>query len=339
LSGSDLVRFSEETPGLLTGVSEGSAVVTASLLGKSTEATLIIGKPEISSITVSIVDEKLRVLLRQQFSAEATYTDGSKETITELALWSSSNPGVIAVSSDEADRGVTTILKAGEAEISARFGEVVGSIKVQVPDIALTELRISPENPFACASKSTPLSVFGRYADGIELDMTSAVSFSVADSAVASVSVDAGSKGVATATTTGQTTITASLSTGLGDLSDSVTFLGVDGLSLVAPVGGEVLYSGVPSKVQWASCGEAAAGSIEVSVSTNSGNSYVVLGSIDEAAAEYNWTPSSNTESARVKVSRVGTQDSDESSSDFSVRSPFLTPGVVPRLSAGSPVA
>jgi hypothetical protein len=314
-------------PGEISTQGIGNREITISYLGKSASAGLVIGTAKLASIAIKPKGETARIYLVQDFIATGIFSDGSSQDLTAVAKWSSSNEQIATVLNDAASSGQVQLKKAGQVTISAQFGEIVGSVEVNVPDISMTELRIEPDAPYACAGSSTPLTVMGRYADGVEVDITSAISWQVQDPEVVTISSEPGSKGVAQTKYTGATVVKALLPTELGNLSDQVNFLSVAGLSLVKPIGAEIFYVGAPNEIAWASCGESApTGKIRIEYSNNSGGSFTEIHQIDEAANTWSWTPLEASETSKFRIVRVeDAAVSATSQGDFFIRPPFLT--------------
>jgi hypothetical protein len=63
-----------------------------------------------------------------QLAANATYSDGTTQTITQVATWESANQAVATVSPS----GLVTFVSLGEADIRATYRSVVGSARVVV---------------------------------------------------------------------------------------------------------------------------------------------------------------------------------------------------------------
>ena len=117
--------------------------------------------------------------------AIGTYTDGSRQDLTDAVHWSSANPGVAAVSNDPGIPGITTgvgrkgILTGnvlgGTATINASSGTINGSTLVQVRSAALQSLTINPANGIVTLGTPQQLQVIGISSDGSSQDVTSTV--------------------------------------------------------------------------------------------------------------------------------------------------------------------
>jgi uncharacterized protein YjdB len=114
--------------GTVTGVSAGSATITASARKKGTTTVL-----ETKTCAVTVVDEKItlsqstaRIILNES----TTLTLEASANFEGTIVWSSSNESVATVSSS----GVVTGIAAGSTTIKASIGDVYASCEVTVYD-------------------------------------------------------------------------------------------------------------------------------------------------------------------------------------------------------------
>jgi uncharacterized protein YjdB len=111
-------------------LASGSNSITAvyggsSTYSGSTSAVLTQNVLTVTSISVTPATLSLPIAATQQFTATATYSNGTQGNITSSATWSSSS-GVINISS----AGVATGISEGTATIEATVGTVAGSASV-----------------------------------------------------------------------------------------------------------------------------------------------------------------------------------------------------------------
>ena len=90
----------------------------------------------LSTIVVTPVNPCVLMGASQQFTATATYTDGSTQDITSQSTWTSSDPGVATIDA----RGLATLISVGFTTISATLSDVVGATTLTVN----TPLLITP---------------------------------------------------------------------------------------------------------------------------------------------------------------------------------------------------
>jgi len=108
--------------GLALGVSQGSTTITANFESISITVQLAVGPPSLLSLAITPNGSMFTGAARQ-LTATGNYTDGSTQNLTSSSLWTSSNPGVLSVSSS----GLATTASVGEATITATTGTTSGT--------------------------------------------------------------------------------------------------------------------------------------------------------------------------------------------------------------------
>ena len=159
----------------------------------------------------------------QQFTATGTYSDGSTQDLTVSASWTSSNIAVTTISNATGTNGRATAVAAGTATITATVGVVSASTTLTVTTATLLSLSISPANPSIALGTAQQFTATGTYSDGGTQDLTATANWTSSNTAVATISNAAASRGRATSIATGTTTITASLSGVSGSTALTVT--------------------------------------------------------------------------------------------------------------------
>jgi hypothetical protein len=105
--------------------------------------------------------------------------------------------------------GVVTGQSAGAATITANVGAISNSAPLVVESSNLVQLKITPQSLKLPATIETQLTATGFFANGDQLDLTSAVTWTSSTPSVATVSNSADSAGVATGVATGSTNVSA----------------------------------------------------------------------------------------------------------------------------------
>jgi uncharacterized protein YjdB len=114
--------------GVVTGVAQGSATVSAAQGAASGSTTVTVTPAALASIQVTPAN-LTKKNGKQQFTASGTYSDGTTADITGSVTWTSSNAAVATISSS----GLATIQKSGTTTITAQRGPVAGSTTLKVP--------------------------------------------------------------------------------------------------------------------------------------------------------------------------------------------------------------
>jgi uncharacterized protein YjdB len=197
--------------GLATGVAQGSATISAKQGGITASATLTVGSPLLTSISVTPATPSIAAGTTQQFTATGTYTDGSTQNLTGTVNWSSSATTVATIAAG----GLATGTAAGTASITATSGSVSGSATLTVGPPSLVSIAVTPASPSFALGTTQQFTATGTYTDGSTLNLTSTVTWSTANSAIATIN----SQGLATSAALGTTGVTATS----GAISGSAT--------------------------------------------------------------------------------------------------------------------
>ena len=120
------------TKGLVTSTAYGSTVVTATYSGFTASGTLTVQQPAIASIAVTPTSPTIASGTAIQFTAVATYSDGSTQNVTALATWTSSDLAVATVSNTAGSQGLSTAIAAGTSTITATYTGVTGTATITV---------------------------------------------------------------------------------------------------------------------------------------------------------------------------------------------------------------
>jgi trimeric autotransporter adhesin len=212
-SSSNTSDVSVSPAGVATGLTSGSATISASTGSFTAAATITvsIAAATLKSIEVSPANSTLPVNTTQQFSAVGSYSDGSSRDLTAQVSWSSSTIGSATVSTS----GLVTGVGGGSATITATLNSVSGSTSVTVSAPTITAISVAPGDvtlPLAVSEQYTASAI---YSDGSVQDLVSGVTWSSSSATVASVD----SNGLATTLSAGTATITATV----GSFTDSST--------------------------------------------------------------------------------------------------------------------
>ncbi len=205
--------------GEATGRGEGTTTITATLDDLSGSTTLTVVPPELVSIEVTPPDPTIPVEAEIQFTAMGIFSNTTNQDLTAQVTWSSSDPQVATISNEDGTEGFALGLMEGITTIAAALDDVSGSTSLTVVPATLISIEVTPTNPFIALGTKINFTATGIYDNEKTQDLTTQVTWSSSDTAVATISNTNGSKGEATGREEGTTTITATLD----DVSGSTT--------------------------------------------------------------------------------------------------------------------
>lgn len=211
--------------GLASSLSMGTTTITATHAGSgiSGSTTLTVTPAVLASIALTPTAPSIALGTTQQFTATGTYTDNTVQNITTSVTWSSGTPATATISNAPGTKGLATSVATGATTITATDSGsgIFGSTTLTVTPAVLTAIDVTPATPSIALGTTQQFAATGTYSDGTMQTLTTAVTWSSNDLAVATISNAPGTKGLATSVATGACTITATHA-GSG-LSDTAT--------------------------------------------------------------------------------------------------------------------
>ena len=229
--------------GTATGVAAGTATITATYMMLTASASLTVTAPQLVGLEVSPPTASLVIGQSQQFQATAIYDDGTRQTVTTAALWSSSAPNVLAVSDAATGggpggpgggggtpKGGSVALAAGTATVSASYTGLQATASVTVTAPTLIAVQVTPTNPTIAKNGAQQFQAVAVYSDFSTVNVTATASWVSSDPTVAAITNGGpgGGRGRATGISAGGVTITA-------------TYSGVSGTTLLTVVVPQVM--------------------------------------------------------------------------------------------------
>ncbi len=199
------------SPGSLRALGSSSETIKASLSELSSEATLHKSSAELVSVHLAHPSSTIGDGALVPLQLIGVFTDGSQEDVSELADWTSAATSVATVSDTSGSKGRLRALAPGNSLVSASLGALSASQTLSVATPSLSSLVIQAPTTSVPVGLSVGLKAIGRYSNGMELDLSSAVAWTSDTPSVLSIA----SGGLVTAVSSGlNVTITATLSIG-----------------------------------------------------------------------------------------------------------------------------
>jgi len=216
--------------GLAQSLAIGSTQISATFGGISNTASLTVTAPVLQSIAVSTTTPSLLSLTSGTFQASGVYSDGTSVDVTSQVAWSSGNTSIATITTT----GTATALSEGTTSISATYGGVTGSANLKVTGGHLTKITTSPATLTLVKGTNSALTATGTFSNNTARDITGLVSWSVANTGIATVTSPSGNLVwlKASSATTGTTTVTASYNTLSSTTSLTVTDPGLTSIAI-----------------------------------------------------------------------------------------------------------
>lgn len=208
--------------GLATTLATGATSISASWSGFGANATLVVIQTTLTRIDLTPTTGATALGYTRQFIATGTYSDGTTQLITDVATWTSSDDSVALVSNASGTRGLLSTVSVGSVTVSATWNGVTGSTSHAVTPAVLVFLTIDQPSLTLSVGSSGPLTCTGIFSDGSTQPLTTAVTWTSSDLAVAQVSNASGSEGQVSAIASGSAIVTATQGSVSASLSVTV---------------------------------------------------------------------------------------------------------------------
>ncbi len=163
---------------------------------------------EISSIEVSPAGATFALGTSQTFRATAIYSDSTTADVSDQVTWSVLDSGVASINAS----GVASSVATGSTSVVASLGDGSAEASFTVSAAELTSIQITTAGGNSVADGQTKqYTATGIFSDATTQDITTQVTWSSNDVAVATISNVGGDEGLATAVATGTCFILADL--------------------------------------------------------------------------------------------------------------------------------
>jgi hypothetical protein len=206
-----IISSSGATAGRATLLGPGTSTITASYGGMSASTVLTAVQRTVESIEVSPANPTAVLGFNQRFAATAVYDDGTVETVTDGATWTSSDPTVAGVAPTGTSAGVATPIAAGSTTITASYQGVSGSTLLTVSGAKLQSIAITPSPLSLAVGAHQQLTATGTWDDKSTRNITGNVTWISTAEAIGTVSNAAGSRGLFTAVSPGSVMVEAAV--------------------------------------------------------------------------------------------------------------------------------
>jgi hypothetical protein len=132
--------------GLVKTVAPGTVKIIGTINGISSTKTITVQQPNLTMIEVTPSTGSIAEGYTQAFTATGTYSDGSKQDITNVTSWKSDSngdtidDGLVASISNTTGRGIATGIKAGSVTVTASYNNQTATSTLTItPGVTKTQ--------------------------------------------------------------------------------------------------------------------------------------------------------------------------------------------------------
>lgn len=222
--------------GLVTGVTAGSANITATSEGRTATVTITVAPVPVNTVVVSVPNVTMALNSSQQATAVASDAAGNV-LAGRVITWSSSNPAVGIVSSS----GLVGTVAPGVVIITATSEGKTGVVSITVSPLPVSTVVVTVPNLIMAINASQQATAVARDASGNVL-AGRAVTWSTSNAAVGIVT----GSGLVTAIAPGAMAITATIDGVAGLVAISVPAPPAPTVSALTPLNVDEVFSMVP---------------------------------------------------------------------------------------------
>lgn len=211
------------TQGTLQTAGVGTSTLSATLNAIAGSTLITVTPAQLVSIQVTPPVSSIAKGLTQQFTATGIYTDNTTQDLTTTALWSSSTTATSTISNAAGSQGAAFAAGVGSTTVTATSGTISGNAPFAVTPAVVVSIQVT--SPDVSVAKGLPeqFTATGTFTDNSIQDVTAMSLWASSVTGVATISNAAGSKGVASTTGTGTTSISATIGVVSGSSPFSVT--------------------------------------------------------------------------------------------------------------------
>jgi len=223
-----VATLSANIPGLASGVSAGTATISATSGTVVGTAPLVVTAATLTSIDISPDDQSIPIGGQVQYTVTGTYSDFSTQDLTN-ATFTSSDPTIAVV---DPVTGVATGVASSSTpvNITATVGVFTTTTTVTVLTPTLQSLSITPTTASLAVGTTQEFVLTGVFSDGSTEPLSQGVTWTSSASTIATIDLN----GVTTGVAAGQSTITATYR-GLSSAANVTVVLGPPAAISVTP--------------------------------------------------------------------------------------------------------
>jgi trimeric autotransporter adhesin len=170
----------------VTALASGTATITATYMGETATVAVTVTAATLQSIAVDPMAPTLAAGTTVPLVATGIFSDGSKQDVSQLATWTSSD-GTIAVVKVSTAGVALSGIKAGSATLTAALLTLSTTVNATVTSAVVESIGVTPSHPTIPVGITSQFQATATYSDNTTQDVSAQATWTVSDSSIAAV--------------------------------------------------------------------------------------------------------------------------------------------------------
>jgi len=213
-SNNSIATMNSKKSGVVDSFNMGDVQIYASLDNYNDYYDIQYLAPILIELMITPTNPFLHPYNTQQFEAMGTFSDQTRQDVTNVVTWTANNVEIATVSNEKDLKGEARALSSGKTQIVAEYNGTMASADIIVCSGELKSIQIQPDSDLVSIAKGyhKQFRAFGIYSDDTRPDITEQVLWHSIHNSIAKVSnVKGRNKGLVEAIAVGETQIEASM--------------------------------------------------------------------------------------------------------------------------------
>jgi trimeric autotransporter adhesin len=190
--------------GLVTAIGAGTATITATYQGFTATITITVRDPAPTALVITPANPTIRVGATQQFAAVVALEDGTTQTVTNQASWTTSSGTIASITTSGGGgggpgggggRGLATGIAAGQVTVTATYSNLTATTTLTVTKAVPTSLVVTPPSPTIQVGQTQAFVATMVYDDNTTANVTAQASWTSSAPSVATIQTSGGGGG------------------------------------------------------------------------------------------------------------------------------------------------
>ena len=198
------VNNNQGSVGEISALDTGSTTITATMAGISGVASITVNNDSLTSLNLTTDDNSSSVAagFSKSLNLIGRFQSGSTQNLNMEATWQSFTPNICQIDNKPSGIVIVHAIAKGNCQINASVQDKSTSLVIQVTDVTLSSLNISPSSFELPIGISSTFTITGTFSDNTQTDITRDVAFKTSSNIVSIDNSNARATGISPGTAT-----------------------------------------------------------------------------------------------------------------------------------------